>query len=458
MQQLIRRAGRPLLAHQRPYIAVRSRRLVAVLSLAVVVVSLVWSAVATAGDAVERPTFVSPPSSGLFLRGVVSVTATGSADSSVAALAVDGSRIATAAPSAAGPRWTFTWDTRTAAAGRRVLAVRALEPTESAETTRWVTVDNVAPRLAVLTPIVRFNPAVGQRGQVRWKASDPVTSTCSLTIWVSNGRYVVRRGRVNGWVTPPGRTFTWVWDGRDHYGRSVPRGRYTVCAATVDAAGNRRGIAATSVAVVGRYIVVIDAGHQGRADLRPEPIGPGSSITKPRVAGGASGVVSRLPESRVTLAVALRLERLLKARGYAVVMCRRTQDVNISNRQRAELANRAHADLFVRIHLDGMPGSSASGTSMLYPAVNTWTKPIAARSRVAAGIVHARLVRALGLPNRGLVARGDLTGFNWAKVPAVLPELAFMSNARDDRLLASSAGQDKAARGLADGIAAYLER
>jgi N-acetylmuramoyl-L-alanine amidase len=65
-------------------------------------------------------------------------------------------------------------------------------------------------------------------------------------------------------------------------------------------------------------------------------------------------------------------------------------------------------------------------------------------------------VRALRFPNRGLVARGDLTGFNWSNVPAILVEVGFLSNPTEDRQLATFVKMNKAAWGLRNGFMDYL--
>ena len=62
------------------------------------------------------------------------------------------------------------------------------------------------------------------------------------------------------------------------------------------------------------------------------------------------------------------------------------------------------------------------------------------------------LVNEAGMKNRGIITRGDLTGFNWSKVPVILLEAGFLSNPNEDRMLNSPEYQDKIARGLAKGI------
>lgn len=206
-----------------------------------------------------------------------------------------------------------------------------------------------------------------------------------------------------------------------------------------------------------QFVVCIDPGHQERGDSTPEPIGPGSSTVKPSVTGGATGVKTRVPEYEIVLQLSMNLKALLEERGVKVVMTRTTNDVNLSNSERAEISNKAGADLLVRVHADGSPDSSAAGFSTLYPGKNKWTRKTAAASKRAATAVQAAAVRATGAIDRGIVPRDDLSGFNWAKSPAVLVECGFMSNPVEDRLLASPHYQDKIAEGIADGVMAYLE-
>jgi N-acetylmuramoyl-L-alanine amidase len=204
--------------------------------------------------------------------------------------------------------------------------------------------------------------------------------------------------------------------------------------------------------------IVIDPGHDARPNPDTEPIGPGSRTRKIKDGGGTSGVVTGTPESVVTLQVSLRLRRLLRADGYCVTMTRTRQTgVSMGNVARARIANRAGAALFVRIHADGSTDRSRNGTALLYPALRRgWTDDILPASRVAARKLQRALVASLGSRDLGTVARSDLTGFNWADVPAVLPELGFMTNPREDRLLTSARYQRRAARGLRNGIRAFV--
>jgi N-acetylmuramoyl-L-alanine amidase len=205
-------------------------------------------------------------------------------------------------------------------------------------------------------------------------------------------------------------------------------------------------------------VVVIDAGHQEKADVTLEPIGPGSATKKEKVKGGATGVATGIPEYKQVLAISMRLRDKLAAAGIRVVMIRTTNDVNIANSQRAAIGNDAGAALVVRVHCDSNANTSVRGLSTLYPSGNTWVKAIEAASKRAAGLVQAATVKATGAKDRGLFPRADMSGFNYSKVPTIIVECAFMSNAEEDRLLATPAYQDKLAAGMSIGVLEYLGR
>jgi len=205
-------------------------------------------------------------------------------------------------------------------------------------------------------------------------------------------------------------------------------------------------------------VVVLDPGHDLRANPSTEPIGPGSSTRKIKDGGGTRGVVSALTEAQLNLRVALRLRPLLERAGVRVVMTRTTTSrTSMGNVARARIANRARAGLFLRIHADGSIDRRARGTHTLYPALRRgWTDDVYAASRRAARTVQAELVRGLRFPDRGLRERSDFTGFNWADVPVILVELGFMTNPTDDRLLSTPAYQRRAAVGLCRGTLRFL--
>jgi N-acetylmuramoyl-L-alanine amidase len=204
-------------------------------------------------------------------------------------------------------------------------------------------------------------------------------------------------------------------------------------------------------------LVCLDPGHgtPPAVGRQLEPIGPGSPTLKIKDGGGAAG------EAPVALAIALRARRLLLARGYRVAMTRTGPTIHLGdgngNIARARFCNRRHAALMVRIHADGSTSRSEHGLSTLVPAWHRgWTDDIYARSLRAGRAVQRAVLRSTGAADRGVVRRSDLTGFNWANVPAVLVETGFMTNPTESRRLKSGAYQQRVARGITRGVAAFV--
>jgi len=202
-------------------------------------------------------------------------------------------------------------------------------------------------------------------------------------------------------------------------------------------------------------LICLDPGHGTPPAIgrQTEPIGPGSPVLKIKDGGGAAG------EAAFNLAVARRTQTLLVRRGYRVAMTRTGPVFRYGsggNIARAQFCNRRHAALMLRIHADGSTNTSLHGFQTLYPALHEgWTNDIYARSLRAARLVQTAAVRATGAANLGLVSRSDLTGFNWANVPAILVECGYLSNPAERRRLRSSGYEWRIARGLTAGVAAF---
>ena len=206
-------------------------------------------------------------------------------------------------------------------------------------------------------------------------------------------------------------------------------------------------------------LVCLDPGHgtPPAVGRQLEPIGPGSRTLKIKDGGGASG------EAPVALAIARRARLLLLGRGYRVAMTRTGPTIHLGdgngNIARARFCNRRQAALMVRIHADGSTLRWLHGASTLVPAWHRgWTDDIYARSLRAGRALQRAVVRSTGAVDRGVVQRSDLTGFNWANVPAVLVETGFMTNPRESRRLKSGAYQQRVALGIALGVAAVVPR
>lgn len=205
--------------------------------------------------------------------------------------------------------------------------------------------------------------------------------------------------------------------------------------------------------------ICIDAGHQRYGNNALEAIGPGSSTRKPKVTSGTEGKYTHKAESEVNLETAKKLKNILISRGYKVVMVRESQDVNISNIQRAEIANKSNADLAIRIHCDGSGNSDLHGYFILTPSSSNrfLSSSIVNSSLRLTKCLLPAIQKATGANNRGISYRDDLTGTNWSKVPTVLVEMGEMSNKQEDYALSTPAYQEKMATGMANGIDDYFK-
>ena len=204
------------------------------------------------------------------------------------------------------------------------------------------------------------------------------------------------------------------------------------------------------------FIVVIDPGHQRRANMGQEPVGPGASETKIKVTGGTAGVATGKPEYKLTLEASLILGKLLEKRGVKIIYTRTTHDVNMSNKERAEIANQSHADLFVRIHADGSTNRNVKGLSVLTPSEDDqFTKAIYQDSLMASQLILDETKKNPAVKVNGISYRGDLSGFNWSKVPSTLIEMGFMSNPSEDKNLSDTGYLTNLLTSISNGIINY---
>ncbi len=203
------------------------------------------------------------------------------------------------------------------------------------------------------------------------------------------------------------------------------------------------------------FVVCIDPGHQAKGDAKGEPIAPGSSSRKARVSSGTTGVATKKAEYVVNLEAGMILKRLLEEKGYTVVMTRTTNDINISNCERAQVANRAKADMTIRLHCDSIANGGKSGALLLVPSkTGKYTKDIYPASKAYADLLKKALQEA-GVKVNGIFERSDMTGFNWSQVPVVIFEMGFMSNYNEDRMLSDKAYQTKLMQAVVSAIEAY---
>lgn len=180
---------------------------------------------------------------------------------------------------------------------------------------------------------------------------------------------------------------------------------------------------------------------------------------------GAAGTV----EKELTLQVARRLKTALESRGGVRVLLARDGDDNVPVDRRAALANNNKADLFISLHANASMkpgirgaqvlslnlddykrrGQEGAGPSKPVPVVGGGTRlidtvpwelaqiPFASRSALLAAMV-ARHLADRNVPMFGratdVAPLGVLVGTN---MPAVIVEMGFLTNADDERALAS---------------------
>ena len=196
--------------------------------------------------------------------------------------------------------------------------------------------------------------------------------------------------------------------------------------------------------------------------LPPIPVGNGNGrviCIDPGHGGSDCGALNRalnIYEKDVTLDIALRLRNQLAARGWHVVLTRTTdRDLTYPGSPAAEelgarvrVAHAFHADLFVSIHCNSSANTSANGTSTHY---------FKDSDRILAGVLHPRVVDAIGCPNRGVV-RNRFYVLAHCKLPSVLIETAFISNMTEGRKLGDAEQRQKLAEAIADGLGVYVAR
>jgi N-acetylmuramoyl-L-alanine amidase len=173
------------------------------------------------------------------------------------------------------------------------------------------------------------------------------------------------------------------------------------------------------------HVVAIDAGHGGRDT-------------------GAIGPTGLL-EKDVILDIAQRVRELLVRAGIRVVMTRETDSfVELPDRPRT--AKQQGASVFVSIHANASVRPSANGSETYY---------LSPQSQVLAQMVQEELGRIPNLVNRGIKTASFLV-LRESDMPAVLVEVAYVSNLDEEARLRQQAFRQRLAEAVSRGVQRFV--
>lgn len=194
------------------------------------------------------------------------------------------------------------------------------------------------------------------------------------------------------------------------------------------------------------YVVVLDPGHQSHANYDQESIGPDMEGTKAKCSSGTTGVSTYRAEYEVNLEIGLNMRDYLQSLGCTVYMTRTTNDVDISNIERANIALSYAPDVYLRLHCNGSSDSSARGISVFVADTGSLIDSLKGWGNT----LGSCLSDATGFKFRGTSASSVYSGLNWARdIPSFLLEMGFMTNATEDKLLSDPDFQQLICEGAA---------
>lgn len=189
-------------------------------------------------------------------------------------------------------------------------------------------------------------------------------------------------------------------------------------------------------------IIVLDAGHGG-------------------FDSGKVGVNGSL-EKELNLQIAEKCKKYLEQSGYKVVMTREDDnglyDVSSKNKKRedmnarVDIMNTSDAVLAVSIHQNSYTGAACSGAQVFYYNGSE------AGKQLAGYIQDSIIVRVQPHNTRQIKANSDYFILKHAKVPTVIVECGFLSNADEERNLCDDTYQERLAWAITMGIVQYCSQ
>lgn len=183
-------------------------------------------------------------------------------------------------------------------------------------------------------------------------------------------------------------------------------------------------------------LIVIDPGHGG---YQP----------------GATSITGK-KEKDFNLVVSHKLNNRLNELGYNTLMTRK-EDTALGLYERPAMANELNADIFVSIHANAFPNNPAiQGIEILYcPAYNSEIKE-KDQHPLAQSVLDA-LLKSTGAKSRGIIKRPKLVVLRESRMPSILVEAGYLTNAAEEKLLFTDEYQNKIVDGIVNGIVNYFE-
>lgn len=212
--------------------------------------------------------------------------------------------------------------------------------------------------------------------------------------------------------------------------------------------------------------VVLDPGHNGGNESAPAEVNKlvpqGSGLYKACDTTGTN-TGDGYPEHEFNFQVALLVKSMLEQHGITVLLTRVTDSgIGPCVDRRAAIADDAHAAAAVSIHGDG--NLTGHGFQIIEAEHSAGGVSNDALSLKLAEALHKTFLSQSGLTpstyagEDGYESRNDLAGLNLSTVPKILVECGNMRDSGDAALMESSAGRQRIAQAIADGILAYLGR
>ena len=188
--------------------------------------------------------------------------------------------------------------------------------------------------------------------------------------------------------------------------------------------------------------IVIDPGHYG---FDSGAVGPGGTY-----------------ERDITMKASQKVAALLARAGQEVKLTREAGQVKIVNDlnsdlvSRVQLANSWPADLFISIHCNSFANPSANGMEIYSTPGQGPADQLAESVAYAMQEYFPDLKFRADLSDKDLDKEANFYVIRKTTMPAILVELPFISNPKEEALLNSEAGQNGFALAIAKGILRYI--